>query len=161
MSLSWLIWHDIYLSIYLSICLSIYLCLSVCLSIYLSILCSPFLNLGRFFSFIILHTVGRAPWTGDEPIARPLFTHRTTQIQNKRTHIYVLSGIRTHDLSVRASEDSSCLRPRTHCDRPMIYVPNLIKIGSGIQMSTEGIHRHRIKTNLFVATKITKKKKNF
>jgi hypothetical protein len=31
--------------------------------------------------------------------------------------IHALSGIRTHDLSVRASEDSSCLRPRGHCDR--------------------------------------------
>jgi hypothetical protein len=28
-----------------------------------------------------------------------------------------LNGIRTHDPSVRASEDSSCLRPRGHCDR--------------------------------------------
>jgi hypothetical protein len=28
-----------------------------------------------------------------------------------------LSGIRTHDPSVRASEDSSCLRLRGHCDR--------------------------------------------
>jgi hypothetical protein len=34
--------------------------------------------------------------------------------QNKRIHtpnIHALSGIRTHDPSVRASEDSSCLRP--------------------------------------------------
>jgi hypothetical protein len=28
-----------------------------------------------------------------------------------------LSGIPTHDLSVRASEDCLCLRPRGHCDR--------------------------------------------
>jgi hypothetical protein len=28
-----------------------------------------------------------------------------------------LSEIRTHNPSVRASEDSSCLRPRGHCDR--------------------------------------------
>jgi ubiquitin C-terminal hydrolase len=25
------------------------------------------------------------PWTGDQPVARPLLTHRTTQTQNKRT----------------------------------------------------------------------------
>jgi hypothetical protein len=43
-------------------------------------------NLGRFFSFLILYTVGRTPWTGDQPVAGPLPTHRTTQIQNKRTH---------------------------------------------------------------------------
>jgi hypothetical protein len=40
---------------------------------------------GRFFSFLILYTVGRTPRTGDQPVARPLPTHRTTQIQNKRT----------------------------------------------------------------------------
>jgi hypothetical protein len=43
------------------------------------------LDPGRFFSFLILYTVGRTPWTGDQPIARPLPTHRTTQTQNKRT----------------------------------------------------------------------------
>jgi hypothetical protein len=44
---------------------------------------SPFLGLGLFFSFVILfYTVGRAPWTADQPLP----THRTTQTQNKRTH---------------------------------------------------------------------------
>jgi hypothetical protein len=38
-----------------------------------------FLVLGRFFSFLILYTVGITPWTGDQPVARPLHT------QNKRT----------------------------------------------------------------------------
>jgi hypothetical protein len=38
-----------------------------------------------FFSFLILHTIGRTPWTGDQPVARPLPTHGTTQTQNKRT----------------------------------------------------------------------------
>jgi hypothetical protein len=46
---------------------------------------SPLLDLGRFFSFLILYTVGRTHWTGVQPIARPLLTHRTTQTQNKRT----------------------------------------------------------------------------
>jgi hypothetical protein len=36
---------------------------------------------------------------------------------NVYTNIHALIGIRTHDPSVRASEDSSCLRPRGHCDR--------------------------------------------
>jgi hypothetical protein len=31
--------------------------------------------------------------------------------------MYILTGIRIHVLSVRASEDSSCLRPRGHCDQ--------------------------------------------
>jgi hypothetical protein len=85
---------------------------SVLLSIYLSIYLwpySPLLDLGRFFSFLILYTVCMTPWTGDQPVARPLPTHRTTQTQNKYTDIHVLSGIRTRDPSVRASEDSSCL----------------------------------------------------
>jgi hypothetical protein len=37
------------------------------------------LDLGRFFGFLILYTVGMTPWTGDQPVARPLPT------QNKRT----------------------------------------------------------------------------
>jgi hypothetical protein len=45
----------------------------------------------------------------------------TIQTQNKRMHtpnIHVLSWIRTHDPSVRASKDNSCLRPLDYCDRP-------------------------------------------
>jgi hypothetical protein len=45
----------------------------------------PLLGLGRFFRFLILYTVGRTPWTVDQPVARPLPTHRTTHTQNKRT----------------------------------------------------------------------------
>jgi hypothetical protein len=40
-------------------------------------------------------TVGRTPWTGDQPVTRPLPAHRTTQTQNKRIHtpnIHALSG---------------------------------------------------------------------
>jgi hypothetical protein len=43
------------------------------------------LDLGRFFSFLILYTVGRIPWAGDQHVARPLPTQRTTKAQNKRT----------------------------------------------------------------------------
>jgi hypothetical protein len=39
----------------------------------------------RFFGFLILYSVGRTPWTGDQPVARPLHTLGTTQTQNKRT----------------------------------------------------------------------------
>jgi hypothetical protein len=94
---------SIYLSIYLSICISV--CLSICVWFY-----SPFLDLGRFFSFLILYTVGRNPWTGDQFVARMLPTHITTQTQKKRIQI----SIRTHDPIVRESEDSLSLRPRGH-----------------------------------------------
>jgi hypothetical protein len=72
------------------------------------------LDLGRFFSFLIFYTVGRTPWTEDQPIARPLHTHRI----NAHKNIHALREIRTQDSSVPANEDSSCLRPRGHCDRP-------------------------------------------
>jgi hypothetical protein len=42
-------------------------------------------DLGQFFSLLILYTVGSTPWTGYQPVARPQPTHRTTQTQNKRT----------------------------------------------------------------------------
>jgi hypothetical protein len=37
------------------------------------------------FSFLILYTVGRTPWAGDQPVAMPLSAHRIAQTQNKRT----------------------------------------------------------------------------
>jgi hypothetical protein len=43
------------------------------------------LDPGHFFSFVILYTVDKTPSTGDEPVARPLATHRTTQTKSKRT----------------------------------------------------------------------------
>jgi hypothetical protein len=65
------------------------ICLSVCLSsIYLSLV-APTWSIGHpwnasfHFSFLILYTVGRTPWTGDQPVTRPLPAHRT-QTQNKR-----------------------------------------------------------------------------
>jgi hypothetical protein len=46
---------------------------------------TPFLDLGRFLSFLILYTVGRAAWTGYEPLARPVRTHKSLKSQNKFT----------------------------------------------------------------------------
>jgi hypothetical protein len=84
----------------------------------------PFVGPWPLFQFLNpthRHTVGRTPWTGDQPVARPLPTHRTTQTQKKRqTDIHALSGIRTHDPSVWASEDSSWLRLRGYCDQQCI-----------------------------------------
>jgi hypothetical protein len=55
------------------------------LSIHLR-LCSP-CGPWTLFQFLNLYTVGRTPWTEDQPVTRPLATHRTTQTQNKRTQI--------------------------------------------------------------------------
>jgi hypothetical protein len=41
----------------------------------------------------ILQAVGKTPWTGDQPIARPLL-HRTTQTQKERTHTYIYPCIK-------------------------------------------------------------------
>jgi hypothetical protein len=82
---------------------------------------SPLLGPDIFFSFVIFfYADGRTPWTSDQPVSRPLPTHKATQTQNirKHTNIHSLNGIRTHDPSVRANEDSSCHRLRGHCGRP-------------------------------------------
>jgi hypothetical protein len=84
------------------------------------------LDLGRFFSFFILHTVGRTPWTGDQPVAMPLPTHR---INAHNTDIHALSRIRTHDHSGRAGEYRSCVRPRGHFYRRNIINSNVKKRG--------------------------------
>jgi hypothetical protein len=66
---------------------SAYICLSVCRSVGLSVCRSLWLMavqpLWRWppFNFLNIYTVGRTPWTGDQPIARPLPTHRLTQTQ--------------------------------------------------------------------------------
>jgi hypothetical protein len=41
------------------------------------------------FQFLNLYIVGRTDWTGDQPVERPLSTHRTTQTQNKYTQTYM------------------------------------------------------------------------
>jgi hypothetical protein len=68
---------------------------------------SPFLGLCRFFSFLILHRVGRTPWTVDQP-SQGLYLQtgqHKHRINAHNTDIQALSGIQTHDPSVRARED--------------------------------------------------------
>jgi hypothetical protein len=55
---------------------------SICLPIYGS---TALVDLGRFFSFLIYTQSVGLLGRGDEPVARPLPTERTTQTQNKRT----------------------------------------------------------------------------
>jgi hypothetical protein len=54
---------------------------------YLSMALGPFVRSWPLFSFLILYTVGRTARTRDQPVARPLLIHRTTQTQNKGTQI--------------------------------------------------------------------------
>jgi hypothetical protein len=47
----------------------------------------PFVGLWPLLQFRnLFYTDGRTPWTGDQPVARPLPTQRTTQTQNKRIY---------------------------------------------------------------------------
>jgi hypothetical protein len=71
----------------------------------------------RLFQFLNPYILGTTLWTGDQPVAKPLPTHRTTQTEETHTDIHASSGIRTYDPNVRAGEDGSCLRQRGRCDR--------------------------------------------
>jgi hypothetical protein len=65
-----------------------------------------------------LFTIGRTSWTSDQLVARPLNTGQHKHRINTYTlNIRAISGIRTHDHSVRANEHSSCLRPLGYRDR--------------------------------------------
>jgi hypothetical protein len=54
-----------------------------------------FLGISLFLSILILHTVDTTPWTGDQPVVRPLSTQRSAQTQNKQIDIHASNGIRT------------------------------------------------------------------
>jgi hypothetical protein len=55
-----------------------------------------------------------------------LCLHTERHKQNKHIDIRVSSGIRTHDPSFRARENSSCFRPRGCCDR-LLFTGNVVK----------------------------------
>jgi hypothetical protein len=60
------------------------------LAIFYSIMTvEPFFGPWVLFQVLNLYTVGRTPWTGDQPFAGPLTTQRTTKTQNKRTQTFM------------------------------------------------------------------------
>jgi hypothetical protein len=66
------------------------------------------------FRNLFFYTDGRTPWTGDQPVARPLPTRRTTQTQNKRTHKHPCLEWDSNPRSQRwASEDHTLNRATT------------------------------------------------
>jgi hypothetical protein len=83
--------------------------LSIYIYIWLYSPCGPW----TLFQLPDLYTVVRTPWTEDQPVASPLPTQRHP----------CLGWIRTHDPSIRAGEDGSCLRPRGHRDRRIEKMP--------------------------------------
>jgi hypothetical protein len=88
-------------------------------------LCGPLLDLGRFFSFLIYtQSVGLLGQGISPPQSRCLHTGQHKHRIN--ADIHALSGIRTHDPSFRASEDSSYLRQGGHYDRLIIIIHVII-----------------------------------
>jgi hypothetical protein len=79
----------------------------------------PFVWLWPLLQFrnIFTQTVGLIERAISPSQGHYLHTGQQKHRINAHTNIHVLSGIRNHDPSVRASEDSSCLRPRGHFDR--------------------------------------------
>jgi hypothetical protein len=54
------------------------------------------MDLGRFFQFLNLYTVGRTPWTGVQPVARPLPTHEPTMpVFERAKTVHALDGAAT------------------------------------------------------------------
>jgi hypothetical protein len=111
-----------------TVAVSVVLLLNPIIGLYIILLLwfhSPSLRLGRFFSSFILCTCGRTPSTGIRP-SQGLYLHAEQHKHRINTYnrdIHAVSGIRTHDPSVRTSEDSSCLRPLSHCDRHVHNTP--------------------------------------
>jgi hypothetical protein len=58
------------------------------------------------------------------PSVRPKLSATNSNTNTEQTHIDIndVSRIRIHDPSVWVDEDDSCLRPRGHCDRELIYL---------------------------------------
>jgi hypothetical protein len=70
------------------------------------------------YSFLIFYTVGKTPWTSDQPRRKAAtYTQDSTNTEQTHTDIHASNEILSHDPSVRANEDISCLRSRGHCDR--------------------------------------------
>jgi hypothetical protein len=79
---------------------------------------SLLLDLGRFISFLIhIQTVGLLGRGISPSQGCYLHTGQHKHKINAHTNIHAFSGIRTHDPSLQAGEDCSCLRPRGHYDR--------------------------------------------
>jgi hypothetical protein len=55
---------------------------------------------------------------GWSALSQGRYLHRTTQKEETDADIHASSGIRTHDPSIWAGDDISCLRPRIHCNQP-------------------------------------------
>jgi hypothetical protein len=85
----------------------------------------PFVGPWPLLQFVMFfYTNGRIPWTGNQPVARPVPTQRTAKHRNS-THTHkepcFLVGFKP---TIPAFERAkTCLRPRGHNDRSEIFLP--------------------------------------
>jgi hypothetical protein len=91
------------------------------------------------------------------------YPHRRAQYRKTWTHIHASSGIRTHDPSVRAVADSTCIRSRGHWDRPSLLGPyillstlfsNTVKIFSSLGVRIQISHPYKTTGKLVFNTLI-------
>jgi hypothetical protein len=76
-------------------------------------------GLGLLLSFLILYTVGRTPWRGDQPVARPLRMHRTTQTSRPPVGFEPTLSVLELAKSVRALERTATVIG--HCSPTNAY----------------------------------------
>jgi hypothetical protein len=91
--------------------------------IHSSLALQPFVRSWRHLQFRNLFYIdGGTPWTSDQPVAGSyLHTGQHKHRINAHTDIHASSGIRSHDPSIRTSEDGSWLRPCGHRDLPVDF----------------------------------------
>jgi hypothetical protein len=84
----------------------------------------PFVGPWPRLRFVTMYKDSMTAWMGDQPVVRPLPTHRTAQTQQKRAHTYMPQvGFEPATPSVRAGEECiSCLRPHGHRDQLCTYI---------------------------------------
>jgi hypothetical protein len=94
------------------------------LHLYISLwLYSPFVGPWPFYQFLnCIHSRYDSLDGGSAHLKAAAYTQNNTNTEYTYTDIHALSGIRIHDPSVRASEDSSCLRLCNHSDRQNIFI---------------------------------------
>jgi hypothetical protein len=77
---------------------------------------SPLLGFGCFFTYLVLYTVGRTPWTSDQPVARPLPKHRDT-VQTSMPRVRFGPTVPTFE---RAKTVNALDRAAGHCGTVMV-----------------------------------------
>jgi hypothetical protein len=85
---------------------------SICVWLY-----CPLLDLGLFFSFLLLYTVDRIPWRGGGSARRnsAMYTQDSTSTKYTHIDIHSLSETRNHNPRFRAREDRAYLRLPDDC----------------------------------------------